>query len=277
MSKGENDLKKLFVVLVVLAVLALAGPALAADEPVPCDPQDNDLCLGFVAIAEMEEDADYHRIDEVSGLPTLFEFNGEDVPRNGTDKHCGSYSVDFDTTESGLRIPYGGVAFGGIGPYTVAMWVEVDVDSNGVIFDATNDTDIDGPRLEYVAAADDFKFSVSYNDGTNYQTTGVTSTSFTSLPSGFHLVAVGLEPIPDPTTNDLVKLWISVDAGAKVTTNIDYPALTLLEDFVLGSDNDDVSPFDGQVDNLMVWARSLNDDDLDAVHNSGTCVAYPFQ
>lgn len=260
-------------VVLPLAFVSASSVLLASDVPVLCNAQDSVLCSGIVVHAELEEDEDYHRIDALSGLPWLLEFDGEDVPR--TAGKLGSYGVRFDTTSSGLRVPFGGPALGGIGPYTIAMWMAVDGDRDGVIFDAASGTEIAGPRLSYNSSTKKLEFLVTTGGSGRYTSSTVSSAA--TLSSGsWNFVVVGLDPIPDPTTKELVKVWLRVNGEPTNSINLEHSVLSSVQDLVLGSDNGDSAPFDGRIDSLTIWSRTLNDNDLEVLYNGGLGQTYPF-
>ena len=290
-EKGRSTLLTKSILIVFTALVA--GAAFAAEEPVPCDVQDSVLCIGLVSHYEMEEGSNEHRIDEVSGLPSLLERNGANIGQaagfvddNPTED---DYAAHFTAigTEDGLHIPYGGPAFSGIGPWTVAMWVRFDTVSAAMhVFNCTTDTSLGiyGPSLYFEDANDRLVFQITSAAGGTYQQHSVATANSSITADTWYLVAVGLEPIADPTTNDLVKMWISLtaesagSAGTKTTTNVDYPAVALLQDFVLGANNLGTEELDGRIDTLSIWGRTLNDDDLDELFSSGNGdLTYPFQ
>ena len=230
------------------------------------------MCAGLVALYEFEEDADYARMSETGGS-SLLEPAGVNVSRydNGT-LTTGTFDVVM-TQGQYLYIPRT-ASLGG--EFTVNVWVEFASDpATGDLVLATRDTNGTnangiGGKVYWITTSGDVRpnFKVLQNvtdTGTNVQWSADVSNG------AWHLLSFG--EYPSPTTSEPYQwtIWISVDAGTRVTATITWPPKVFIGDLRLTA-----ASVTTNYDQLSVYSRTLSAADLTWLYNSRAGRPYPF-
>ena len=268
--------------LIVAFVGLLLATTVQADRAyVLCDPAKSTLCGGLASVYEFDEASDFARTSEVGGVRFL-EPDGANVANDTTNKKTGVASLSHTAVaNSYIYVPR---STGPSGQFTVSFWIRVttlpSASTKRVQILSTRDQlGAEGyPRLYLIHDGTSVKVRYEVKQAVSDAVTPTVSSTTAISASTWYMVSFGQMPNATSTLPYQQQIWVSINAGTKVTANITYPDVPTLGDFIVGGWlNTSPTEYGAyQIDQLASWGGTFSPADLTKLYNAGTGKAFPF-
>jgi hypothetical protein len=216
----------------------------------------------------------YWNLDEASGTTRVGSvgFNLSDVNTVGSTTGKVGNAADFETSQDAhlgaTDAAASVVDFSGNQDFTIAFWARFESQPGTmfIINKYRSDVAQRSYRIDYLASADDFLFTVS---GNGMAFTDIATTANVGLATWYFVVAW------HDASADTIN--ISINDGTANSTAHTTGVFNSNANFVIGArhDNTTTQTFDGLVDELGIWNRVLTPAERTQLYNSGNGVTYP--